>query len=252
MDRAACQGQLLMACFADFYAEMAQLRLAIARGRLAAYLAEGEAVSFAGPGELAAAVADRLGSRLERQAKAIKDGGNDADIKLHRQAQYVMAALVDELLLLDTRWTGATAWRHELLERRFFDTSSAGRDFFARLEQLLQLRGRSAMLTDLGAVYLLALQLGFQGMYRSRQGAAVIARYKARLLRFIGWSGGDEEGLMFPAAYRHQISHASERRVAPLSRWLSIATVMLLGYVLASSLVWLQAIRGFDRLFGSG
>lgn len=242
-----------MSYFAGFYAEMAQLRLAIRRGRLAAYLADGQPVSFAGPGELAAAVADRLSSCLERQAKALKDGGNASEIKAYRQAQYVMAALVDELLLLDMHWSGSTVWPQELLEKRFFGTSSAGRDFFRHLDQLLQLRGRGRLLTDLAAVYLLALQLGFQGQYRSRHGAQVLANYRTKLLRFIGWSdAGDDQGLMFPAAYRHLISQAGDQRLAPLSRWLSIAVAMLLGYVAVSSLVWLHGIRGFEPLFTSG
>ena len=71
-----------------------------------------------------------------RQQKALKDIGNTAEIKAYRQAQYVMVALVDELLLLEMDWQGAAAWQHELLERRFFGTSSAGRDFFRHLDRL--------------------------------------------------------------------------------------------------------------------
>lgn len=252
MDNVAAREDLLMACFADFYEELAELRQAIARGRLAAYLADGEAISFAGPRELAAATADRLASRLDRQAAVLKQGGNVVQMKLHRHAQYVMAALADELLLLDMKWPGANAWQEELLERRFFGTAEAGRDFFLRLDQLLQSRARNRLMTDLASIYLVVLLLGFKGQFRSRHGTDVLANYKARLLRFIGWSGAGDDGLMFPESYRHLLSESGEHRLAPLSRWLNLAAVTLLGYLLLSSLVWLYNIRSFDRLFGGG
>lgn len=253
MSVAARQNHLLMSCFADFYAEVARIRQAIAQGRLAAYLAEGEAVSFAGAGDIAAAVAERLASRLQQQATQVRADGNEAETKAYRQAQYVMAVLADEVLLLELDWSGATAWRDELLERRLFGSSTAGRDFFRLLDRLLQTRGRTALLTDLGGVYLLALQLGFKGRYRSRHGDDVLAGYKAKLLRFMGW--GDvtvDNALMFPHAYQHLVSGGDGERLAPVSRWLTLAGAALLGYVLVSSLVWFYATARFDRLFGLG
>jgi len=242
-----------MACFADFYAEVARIRQAVAKGRLAAFLADGKAVSFGSANAIAAAVAERLASLLQQQAKQIRQGGNEAEIKAYRQAQFVMAALADEVLLLELEWSGNAAWSDELLERRLFGTSSAGRDFFQLLDRLLQLRGRSRLLTELGSVYLLALQLGFKGRYRSRAGEGVIARYRARLLRFIGWGdqGGDDD-LMFPHAYQHVISDRVGVRLAPLSRWLTIIGAVLLVYLLASSIIWLVVTQRFDALFGLG
>jgi type VI secretion system protein ImpK len=253
MTTAAHSNHLLMSCFADFYAEVARIRQAIAQGRLAAYLAEGRAMSFAGAGDVAAAVAERLASRLQQQAAQIGAGGNEAEIKAYRQAQYVMAVLADEVLLLELDWSGAAAWNEELLERRLFGSSTAGRDFFRLLDRLLLTRGRSGLLTDLGGVYLLALQLGFKGRYRSRHGDDVLARYKGKLLRFIGW--GDvarEDGLMFPHAYQHLVSDAVGERLAPMSRWLTLSGAALLVYLLASSLLWFYATARFDRLFGLG
>lgn len=242
-----------MACFTDFYVEVAQIRQAVAKGRLAAYLAEGKPISFGSASAIAAAVAERLSSRLQQQAKLVRQGGNEAEIKAYRQAQFVMAALADEVLLLDLDWSGSGAWSGELLERRLFGTSSAGRDFFKLLDSLLQLRGRSRLLTELGSIYLLALQLGFKGRYRSRAGEGVIARYRSRLLRFIGWGDRSaDDDLMFPHAYQHLIRDMSGQRLAPLSRWLMIISGVLLVYLLASSVVWLVVTQRFDKLFGIG
>jgi type VI secretion system protein ImpK len=253
MDAPVSQNHLLMSCFADFYAEVARIRQAIHQGRLAAYLAEGRAVNFAGASDIAAAVAERLGSRLQQQAAQLRSGGNEAEIKAYRQAQYVMAVLADEVLLLELDWSGALAWRDELLERRLFGSSTAGRDFFQLLDRLLQSRGRSSLLIDLGGVYLLALQLGFKGRYRSRQGEDVLASYKTKLLRFIGW--GDvsaDDTLMFPHAYQHLVSAGAGERLAPTSRWLTLTGAVLLGYLLISSLVWFYATAHFDQVFGLG
>ena len=44
---------------------------------------------------IAAAVAERLSSRLQQQARLVRQGGNEAEIKAYRQAQFVMAALAE-------------------------------------------------------------------------------------------------------------------------------------------------------------
>src|SRR5260221_3893579 len=133
MASASQRSGALLARFAEFYEEVARLKLAIREGQVPMYLAMGGvAKDTAAPsaGELAALVSQRLGTRLQEQGKNVALVGTQAEIDSYSIAQYAMAALADELFIIETDWPGREAWQQYLLEQQLMGSSCAGGAFF--------------------------------------------------------------------------------------------------------------------------
>lgn len=247
---ASPSGLLLGRC-AAFYEEVARIKLAVREGRLPQYLGA-EGTETPGGARMAAMVSERLRALLAQQAKAVRAApATEAELRAYGVAQYVMAALADEIFVLDLEWGGREAWVHWLLEHALFSSRCAGREFFQHGDQLLRAGPRSALHADLAAVFLLALRLGFKGQHRDGGDASVLSDYRERLLRFIrARSGGAGEGAAFPQAYRNPLRGEKEQRIAPLRRWYLAGAAMLALYLLVSSLVWVLSLRPFYAQFG--
>jgi type IV/VI secretion system ImpK/VasF family protein len=93
------------------------------------------------------------------------------DQRMYQEAKYAAVALADDLAL-HTDWDHAREWTRYLLEKRHFNSSFAGQEFFDRLGRLRQtLAGvqdpvlREQVLGTL-EVYATCLRLGFRGRYR--------------------------------------------------------------------------------------
>ncbi|MDY6903490.1 MAG: DotU family type IV/VI secretion system protein [Thermodesulfobacteriota bacterium] len=71
---------------------------------------------------------------------------------------FPVCAWVDEMLLC-SEWPEKAQWRSNQLQLRFFRTTNAGEEFFARLEKLKDKE------TDVREVYLYCLSLGFTGQF---------------------------------------------------------------------------------------
>lgn len=241
----------LLAGFAEFYEELAAIKLALRQGRLGAYLSvAGEAPPASAPDQ-ALRVASRLAQVLEGQARSLAVGGTGAEVKAGRIARYAMAALADEILLLDPDlppWTGRDAWLGVLLERRLFGTNDAGQRFFVLADQVLAASDRSALRLDLASVFLLALQLGFKGRYRGAEGAARLAEYRHRLHLVARRSAADESALpAFPQAYEQLLVGEKEQRFAPLARWYAPGLMVAAAYLLISTGVWWYLMHPVDQ-----
>ena len=264
--------RLLLACFADFYEEVARIKLAIRDGSLAAYLsgeldaggaelsAESEETSET-PREsvptngiyLASAVSQRLLSRLREQQRRIRECASDEETRLYRFAQYAMAAHADELFLLELDWLGRDYWHRHLLERKLFSTATSGRDYFVYCDRILAGPSQRALMVDLATVYLTAIQLGFKGQYRGESQRAKLAKYRRDLVHFIGCGQGDgETRLAFPQSYRHLMIESEGARLRPLSRWYRWATLGGLLYLVVSSALWLLSTGHFLAHFANG
>lgn len=86
-----------------------------------------------------------LFSTIEEKARSLDIP--DVDIE---DAKYALVALTDETM----RWTSR-------LEQRFFRKNIAGEEFFRRLEQIKNSKGRTSVLK----IHYLCLALGFEGKY---------------------------------------------------------------------------------------
>jgi type VI secretion system protein ImpK len=227
----------VLARFAAFYEEVANLKLAIREGRAALELGGGQEGLAVSPQELAYLVSQRLKLRLQEQRKDVELTGTQAEIDNYRIAQYAMAALADELLILNVDWPGREAWEPYLLEYALFQSRCAGRDFFTRLDALLCARAVGPAEEELAAVFLMCLRLGFEGQYRGEQGEQRLKNYNASLLRFIGTTRTDHQAL-FQQAYQHRIAGTADERMAPLSRWYKLGALGLAVYLVISTAVW--------------
>lgn len=167
----------LAALFEELYREVMARRRAVAE---ATFESAGDPRLGAAQ---AATVWQGLLTRLEQQALEVRRTSGDFGAELYREAQYVMAALADEVFL-NLDWAGRAGWQAQLLESKLFGSHRAGDEIFVRLDRLLQ--NQDPAFRSLGEVYLSALTLGFQGRYRGRPDAEeVLAVYRQRLYRFL-------------------------------------------------------------------
>jgi type VI secretion system protein ImpK len=78
---------------------------------------------------------------------------NDYDL-----ARFAVFAWVDETILSST-WPGKNRWLGEQLQRRYYETSDAGKQFFERLNTI------GPHQIDVREVYYICLSMGFAGQY---------------------------------------------------------------------------------------
>lgn len=144
----------------------------------------------------AAAVAIQLSSLVDALRRSAAEAGfSDADTD---EALFAVVAWADEVLLA-TSWPGAAEWPRQLLQKRYFNLSTAGVAFFTRLDALLphQLQVRE--------VYALCLGLGFSGRYGYERNARALEEIKRHSLGLLLAEGdGLPAGagkLLFPDGY---------------------------------------------------
>ncbi|WP_051711310.1 DotU family type IV/VI secretion system protein [Andreprevotia chitinilytica] len=236
----------LFGAFCAFYEEVAAIRLANAQGRLPAYLVMGDEAPPTTGADMAARVSARLERLLRQQAAQMRHGGSEVQIRIYRLAQYVMAALADEIMLLEFNWPGKKDWPAVLLEARLFQTRVSGGRFFELHQKLLGVQRPAQLHVELGMVMLSALQLGFRGELRGDHLALQLADVRHRLYRFVSTRRPEADGThAFQQAYEQQRSGAQDQRLAPIKPWIRAAGATLLGLSLASVLVWLVLVQSF-------
>lgn len=243
----------LLARFAEFFEELAGIKQAIAEGRLAAMLTVGDEAPPSEPGDLAARISGRLAGLLRAQWQAVARTGTADEAKAQRMALYAMAALADELFVLEIEWAGREAWLDVLLEHRLFRSRNAAVRFFAITDELLGTRKRDALHVDLAAVMVLALQLGFKGKYRGEQGEALLKETRERLFSVVSRDpAAPPQGPAFPQALQHLLDDGESVRLAPLTPWYAAAGIAALLYLLASSALWFRLMEPFRQSVGAG
>lgn len=191
----------------------------------------------------------RLQDFLEAQAVQVGRTATDLMISQHREAQYAMAALADDLFIHDIEWNGREVWRGVLLEQALFRTRLAGERVFDRMEALLASNDRR--LVQLAAVYLCVLGMGFKGRCRVPGGESTLRNYSARLFEFI--AGRESElgaGLLpvgrtlIPAAYAHTLSDGKARTLAGGPRWpIVLGAIAGVWLVLGQALWWMSTAQ---------
>lgn len=241
----------LLARFAEFFEAVAGIKLAIAEGRLGALLAVGDEPPPSEPNDLAARVSGLLAGVLSAQGKEVSRSGTPGEIKTHRKALYIMAALADELFILELDWVGRQAWLDVLLEYRLFQSRNAGTHFFEVAGKLLESRIRDPLQVDLAAVMVLALQLGFKGQYRGEKGDDELRELRNRLFQLVEREHGPRApGPAFPQALQQLLPGDTPARLAPLTPWYMGALVLLFAYLLISSALWLALMEPFRQAVG--
>lgn len=265
---------LLLDQFRDFYQEVVRWKRLVARegGALAAVSASGGTggVMVAGPGApsgalmlvggavpapaAAPAVApatvwQALLGLLNRQEAEVRRSGGEYASAIYRRAQYVMAALADEIFLyLD--WPGREAWRTNLLEFKLFQSYRAGEEVFRRIEALL--RTRDPADSELAKIYLMALALGFRGELRGPEAQARIDWYRRELYTFLTQRDPGtprEPHSLFPEAYQSTVdASGAGRRLSAARRWLLAGLVLALLWIVVGHRIWIGVVEDLEPL----
>ncbi|WP_266171055.1 DotU family type IV/VI secretion system protein [Dyella subtropica] len=244
--------RFLLASFASFYEEVARVKLAIKNKELVRLLQPEQPYEAIEPQELAERVSHRLRAIIDQQSHDIAAQANDAEMEIYRRARYAMVALADEIFILNQPWPAAEYWPEYLLEYAVAGTRIAGRKFFDYVQAQLDCRERTTLDADLAAVLLLALQLGFQGMYRGKEGQAALRSYRAKLYPLAsGRKLGGDEPRMFAQAYEHTVVYDRDNTRVALTPWLRMAAYGTVAYLLLSSLVWLVLTWSLLKLIRS-
>lgn len=249
MEPSRYPSSFLLTRFREFYREVARLRRTV---ELATPLAGAEdvemamaaAVSTSGGGTVQRidpmtsvnGVWQQLLTMLERQAVEAGQSGGAFAFEVYREAQYVMAALADEIFL-HLEWEGRESW--PLLESRLFQSHMAGEIIFQRLERLLQ--RRDPFYLDLASVYFMALSLGFQGKYRGSDDPTRLAHYRRQLFAMIYGRHPKlftENTSLFPEAYQNTIVKGAARKLPDQRIWLALVGIVLVVWLAASQLAW--------------
>jgi type VI secretion system protein ImpK len=191
------------------------------------------------PSVTPSAVWQALVGLLNRQEAEVRRTGGEYATAIYRRAQYVMAALADEIFLY-LEWPGREAWRTQLLEYKLFQSYNAGEEVFRRIEAVL--RTRDPADSELAKIYLMALALGFRGALRGPAAQARIDWYRRELYTFLTnrdpGTARDPHSL-FPEAYQSNLETAgSARRLSRARRWLLTGLLLLLLWILTSQWVW--------------
>ncbi len=165
-----------------------------------------------------------------------------------REAQYLMAALVDEIFL-NLQWPGKKQWRKHLLETQLFQTQVAGELFFSRLELLLEAADPTR--NELATIYLLCLSLGFRGKYRDMDDEGKIDFYKKQLYHLINNKESDLYGLgrkyLTHAVYEHTIALPLSRGLPDVRSWLITFVGIAFTYLFITYIVWYKLVRDLDE-----
>jgi type VI secretion system protein ImpK len=227
----------LPAMFREFYREVIRLKDIVTAGTWGAVGDEAGAAEAA-QSQVAARVWQRLLSLLERQALAAGRNVGEYGAELYREAQYVMAALADEIFL-NLEWPGRAAWRLNLLETKLFGSHAAGDLFFDKLEKLLE--RRDPVWTEVARVYLMALALGFQGRFRGLDDAGQLEHYREELFVFIYQRKPElreTSTQLLPQAYGHTFAEGATRRLPTARPWVLAILAALVLFGVASHVVW--------------
>ncbi len=76
-------------------------------------------------------------------------------------ASYALAAVLDELLIVDIKWSGASWWENHPIEVELFGTRRRATEFFERAKQAASYNVRDSL-----TMFAAAVAMGFRGIVR--------------------------------------------------------------------------------------
>lgn len=165
-----------------------------------------------------------------------------------REAQYLMAALSDEIFL-NLHWLGQKQWAKHLLETQLFQTQVAGELFFTRLDVLLNAADPTR--NELAMVYFLCLSLGFRGKYRDLDDEGAINYYKKKLYHLVH---NRESDLFTPGRkylsntmYEHNLTLPLSKGLPDIRHWLFTFGGIACVYLFVTYVLWYKLVRELDE-----
>jgi type VI secretion system protein ImpK len=202
----------LVSHFFEFWEEVEALRREIGERGSA-----GETLQLA-----AARGRERLATTLRAERRDLAGGEAPGAQSQLLEAQYAIAAAADEVFIGLT-WDGAESWRARPLEAELFGTCRAGQEIFKRIDRLLN--GVGPNHTEMAAVYLTALEVGFRGRYADADDAQTLDAYESALRKMLGRSSRPTAAVA-PRCYEHTIDAGAGSHLPPARQWWSAATAI--------------------------
>lgn len=113
-------------------------------------------------------------------------------------ARFALVAWIDETIM-NSAWVHRDQWKHDLLQRTYYNTTDAGEIFFDRLNSI------GLPQREVREVYYLCLAMGFQGRYCHAGDDFLLEQLKSSNLKLLTGSSlglpSMEKGDLFPEAY---------------------------------------------------
>jgi len=145
---------------------------------------------------------EEITARYAQLADKSKDSARSTDFSDEPwgRAFFAVCAWIDEQILC-SEWVEKEKWQHSQLQKIYFNTASAGEEFFAHLDRL----DAGEADKQIREVYLYCLSMGFKGMYFLPGDESALSDIRTRQKELMG--GADfgnvspEELILFPHAY---------------------------------------------------
>lgn len=242
-DKKNQRSSFIIECFEEFYREVLKHKNFVISKPWQNSEPQGES----SPQATAEYILSRLQTFLEEQAATAKYGGDSFAESYYAEAQFIMVSLADEVFL-NLDWPGKRYWEFNLLEKRLYNTHSAGQVFFEKLDELL--KNKDPVRADLAVLYLNALGLGFQGKYRHFNDASILSSYRKRLFVFINRREPylyQKKIHLFPDTYAHTLEGGEAKELPTLRNWYLIFGGIALTYLFASYIIWYAATGDITR-----
>ncbi len=132
---------------------------------------------------------------VESESNATQCDSSREDYDL---ARFAICAWVDETVL-SSNWEGRRQWQGEQLQRRYYNTTEAGIEFYTRLNAIGLHQG------DVREIYYMCLAMDFKGRYCSANDAILVDQLKDSNLKLLMGSSVGLPDLdkmdFFPEAY---------------------------------------------------
>ncbi|MCK2178015.1 DotU family type IV/VI secretion system protein [Enterobacter asburiae] len=150
--------------------------------------------------------------------QAVRDAENYDVTELERDfALFAVVVWLDEIVLCSTQ-SFANAWRLELLQRKYFNTSLGGELFFERLSKLDDSH------IKVRRVFLFCLQNGYQGKYNSGLELSEIINTQRQLCLPVEWEAWPNNASITPFEVKRRSFTISTKRYVGLTA-LSIGVI---------------------------
>lgn len=202
---------------------------------------EGNSADPVAAEQAARQVARQLQNVIELQEMESRRQADRSVAALAEPVRYLKAALADEVLL-HRDWVGRRAWGRHLLEASLFRSGVAGDRIFTEIERVLS--EREPAQRPLARLYLFALALGFLGRLRGQRDQTQLQSLRIELFQFVYQrqpAPSERQRPLSPQAYAFTLSHLAPKRQKALSRVVLIWSLVMLGLLVVSELLWLQS-----------
>jgi len=168
--------------------------------------------------------------QLEQHYLGGRHNATDAGIEhpVYDSGWFPVVAYIDELLLT-SKWPQRRFWQKDSLQRKYFNTTNAGSEFFERLN-LLNKHGEDRTVRE---VFLLCMGLGFKGKYYypgDRPKLEAVREFNMGLLLPDEAQKNLEQSVLFRGAFsKEQLAHREQKKRLSLIPFLVGFPIVVIG-----------------------